>query len=128
MVRAAYAQAAATQIHESDVAAVAAAVLPGAHAGRVYQLTGLESLTQVEQVEILGRVLGRSLTFEELDDAPVREQMAQFMDPEFINALFDLMAASVGKPAPVNTVVEDLTGHAPRSYAQWVGDRVADFS
>ncbi|WP_067716416.1 NAD(P)H-binding protein [Nocardia yamanashiensis] len=128
VIRAAYGQAEASVIHEDDVAAVAAAVLPGGHAGKVYELTGPQSLTQVEQVEILGKALNRPLTFEELDDAPVRAQMAQFMDPAFINALFDLMAATVGKPAAVNTVVADLTGRAPRTYAAWVGDHLADFA
>ncbi|WP_218021306.1 hypothetical protein [Nocardia crassostreae] len=101
---------------------------PGGRAGRVYDLTGPQSLTQIEQVEILGAALGRPLVFDELDDVPVRAQMAQFMDPAFINALFDLMAATVGKPAEINTVVAELTGHAPRTYAEWVGDHLADFS
>ncbi|MRH88029.1 NAD(P)H-binding protein [Nocardia sp. SYP-A9097] len=128
VIRAAYGQAAASVVHENDVADVVAAVLPGGHGGRVYDLTGPQSLTQTEQVEILGATLGRPLTFEELDDAPVRAQLAQFMDPAFTNALFDLMAATVGKPAQVNSLVEDLTGHAPRTYAQWVADHLADFS
>ncbi|MFC9993508.1 NAD(P)H-binding protein [Nocardia sp. NPDC127526] len=128
VIRAAYGQAAASVVHENDVADVAAAVLAGGHAGKIYDLTGPQSLTQVEQVEILGAALNRPLTFEELDDAPVRAQMAQFMDPAFINALFDLMAATVGKPAEVNTVVEALTGHAPRTYTEWVRDHLADFS
>ncbi|WP_280298207.1 NAD(P)H-binding protein [Nocardia neocaledoniensis] len=127
VIRAAYGQATAAPIHEDDVAEVAATVLRGGHSGRIYELTGPESLTQVEQVDILGAALGRPLVFEELDDAVVRAQMAQFMDPAFINALFDLMAATVGKPAPVNTVVEQLTGHAPRGYAQWVTDHLVDF-
>ncbi|MFF2554415.1 NAD(P)H-binding protein [Nocardia sp. NPDC058058] len=128
VIRAAYGQASASVIHENDVAEVVSAVLPGGYAGRSLDLTGPESLTQVEQVAVLGEILGRPLAFEELDDAPVRAQLAQFMDPAFINALFDLMAATVGKPAQVNSVVEDLTGHAPRTYAQWVADHRADFA
>ncbi|WP_330178666.1 NAD(P)H-binding protein [Nocardia sp. NBC_01503] len=128
VIRAAYGQAAASVIHENDVADVVAAVLLGGHGGRAYDLTGPQSLTQTEQVEILGAALGRPLTFEELDDAPVRAQLAQFMDPAFVHALFDLMAATVGKPAQVNSLVEDLTGHAPRTYAEWVADHLADFS
>lgn len=115
-------------IHEKDVADVAAAVLAGGHDGWIYELTGPQSLTQAEQVDIRGTALARPLSFEELDDAPVREQMAQFMDPAFINALFDLMAATVDKPAPVNANVEQLTGHTSRGYAQWVDDHIADFA
>lgn len=128
VIRAAYGQAAASVVHENDVAEVAAAILPGGHAEKTYDLTGAQSLTQTEQVEILAATLNRPLTFEELDDAPVRAQMSQFMDPPFINALFDLMAESIGKPAPLNTTIEDLTGHAPRPYTEWVTDHLADFS
>ncbi|WSV82951.1 NmrA family NAD(P)-binding protein [Nocardia sp. NBC_01009] len=128
VIRAPFANAASAPIHEKDVADVAAAVLAGGHGGLIYELTGPQSVTQAEQVDILGTALARPLSFEELDDAPVREQMAQFMDPAFINALFDLMAATVDKPAPVNANVEQLTGHTPRSYAQWVDDHISDFA
>ncbi|UBU11320.1 SDR family oxidoreductase [Nonomuraea gerenzanensis] len=129
VVRGAYAGATSAPVHEGDVAAVAARVLTGdGHAGRVYELTGPQSMTQAEQVRVLGTVLGRPLSFEELDAGPVRAQLGQFMDPAFVNALFDLMEATVGKPAPVNSVVEDLTGRPARTYAQWVADHRADFS
>ncbi|MQY06889.1 NAD(P)H-binding protein [Actinomadura macrotermitis] len=129
VVRAPYADAASAPVHERDVAEVAAAVLTGTgHDGAVYEPTGPESLTQAEQVAVLGAALGRPLSFEELDPAPVREQMGRFMDPDFVNALFDLMAATAGKPAQVTTVVERLTGHPARSYAEWARDHVADFA
>ncbi|MFD0471249.1 hypothetical protein ACFQ0B_25235 [Nonomuraea thailandensis] len=93
---------------------MAARVLTGdGHAGKVYELTGPASMTQAEQVSVLGTVLGRPLRFEELDAGPVREQLGRFMDPAFVNALFDLMEATVGKPAPVSSLVEDLTGGPP---------------
>ncbi|MGR7002177.1 DUF1918 domain-containing protein [Yinghuangia aomiensis] len=103
-VRAPYARAAASLVHERDVADAAAAVLTGSgHAGRTYRLDGPQFLTQAEQVRVLGDVLGRDLAFEELDDVPVREQMSAFMEPAFVNALFDLMAATVGNDAPSTT-------------------------
>ncbi|GAA2867990.1 SDR family oxidoreductase [Nonomuraea rubra] len=128
VVRGAYAGATSAPIHEGDVAAVAARVLTGdAHAGKVYELTGPESMTQAEQVGVLGTVLGRPLRFEELDAGPVRAQLGRFMDPAFVNALFDLMEATVGKPAPVGSLVEELTGRPARTYAQWAADHRADF-
>ncbi|NRQ31123.1 NmrA family NAD(P)-binding protein [Nonomuraea sp. NN258] len=128
VVRGPYAGATSAPVHEGDVAAVAARVLTGdAHAGQVYELTGPESMTQAEQVGVLGSALGRSLSFEEIDDQPVRAQLGQFMDPAFINALFDLMAATAGRPAAVNSLVEDITGRPARTYAQWAADHVADF-
>ncbi|MFE3171386.1 NAD(P)H-binding protein [Amycolatopsis sp. NPDC059090] len=129
VIRAPYAEAAFSAVHERDVAEVAARILTGGgHAGQAYDLTGPESLTQRDQVRVLGETLGRPLAIEDLDPEPVREQMSQFMDPEFLAALFDLMAQTVGKPAPVNDLVEQITGHPARSYAQWTADHRADFS
>lgn len=128
VVRAPYTQAAVSAVHERDVAEVAAAILTrGGHAGRAYDLTGPQSLTQAQQVRILGDALGRALTVEDLDPEPVREQMSRFMDAEFLAALFGLMRDAVGKPAPVNDVVEQITGHPARTYAQWAADHKADF-
>jgi uncharacterized protein YbjT (DUF2867 family) len=128
VVRAPYTEAAFSAVHERDVAEVAVRVLTGGgHAGRSYDLTGPESLTQAHQVRILGETLGRALTVEDLDPEPVRAQMSQFMDPDFLAALFGLMASAVGKPAPVNDLIEEITGHAARTYAQWTADHRADF-
>ena len=79
------------------------------------------------RVEILGRAIGRPLSFEELEPEPVRQAMGQFMDPGMLNSLFDLMAGSVGAPAAVNSTVEKITGRPPRTYAQWAADHAADF-
>lgn len=128
VIRAPYTEAAFSAVHERDVAEVAAQILTGGgHAGRGYDLTGPESLTQAQQVRVLGETLGRKLTVEDLDPQPVLEQMSQFMDPEFLAALFALMAQAVGKPAPVNDIIEQITGHPARTYAQWAADHRADF-
>jgi hypothetical protein len=49
------------------------------------------------------------------------------MDPAFLVALFALMAQAVGNPAPVNDLIERITGHPARTYAQWAADHRADF-
>jgi uncharacterized protein YbjT (DUF2867 family) len=128
VIRVPYAEAASSAVHEQDVAEAAVRILTGGgHAGQAYDLTGPESLTQAQQVRILGETLGRALTVEDLDPEAVRKQMSQFMDADFLAALFGLMAAAVGKPAPVNDAVAQITGHPARTYAQWAMDHKADF-
>ncbi|WP_327073824.1 NmrA family NAD(P)-binding protein [Kitasatospora purpeofusca] len=128
VLRGPHAAAAASVVHERDVADAAAAVLGSPeHFGRVYELTGPQSLTQTEQVETPGRALGRELRFEEVPAPAVRQQLSQFMDADFVAALLDLMADTVGKPAPVNDTVEHLTGHPPRPYTRWAADNLAAF-
>ncbi|MFI1379511.1 SDR family oxidoreductase [Embleya sp. NPDC020886] len=129
VVRAPYAAATTAPIHERDVADAAVRVLTtDGHAGCAYLLTGPEALTQVEQVRLLGAALGRPLVFEELDAGPVREQLAAFMDADFVHALFDLMAATVDTRPEITPALTRLTGAAPRGYARWAADHVADFA
>ncbi|MFJ8040450.1 NmrA family NAD(P)-binding protein [Kitasatospora sp. NPDC096147] len=129
VIRGPHAAAAASLVHERDVAEAAAAVLGASgHAGRVYELTGPQSLTQTEQAAVLGRALGRPLTFEEVPHEAVRAQLSRFMDPDFVAALLDLMADTTGKPALVNDTIHTLTGRQPRPYTEWTTDHAMDFS
>ncbi len=67
IVRWPYAAAETAPVDERDVAAVAARTLyQDGYAGCDYVLTGPELLSQAEQVRIIGDVLGRRMTFEEL--------------------------------------------------------------
>jgi len=66
VVRWPYGAAETAPIDERDVAAVAArALYEEGHAGGDYVLTGPESLSQAEQVSVIGGVLGRQIRFEE---------------------------------------------------------------
>jgi uncharacterized protein YbjT (DUF2867 family) len=66
VVRWFYADAATAPVHERDIAAVAVSALcDEGHDGREYLLTGPASLTQREQVQVIGDAVGRSLRFEE---------------------------------------------------------------
>jgi uncharacterized protein YbjT (DUF2867 family) len=67
IVRWPYAAAATAPIHECDVASVAVrALCEDGHAEAEYVLTGPQSLTQKEQVSVIGEVIGRPLRFEEI--------------------------------------------------------------
>jgi uncharacterized protein YbjT (DUF2867 family) len=66
-VRWPYGAAETAPVDDRDVAEVTARTLyEEGHAGGDYVLTGPESLSQAEQVRIIGDVLGRRITFEEL--------------------------------------------------------------
>jgi uncharacterized protein YbjT (DUF2867 family) len=75
VVRWPYGAAETAPVADRDVAAVAARTLyQDGHAGGDYVLTGPESLSQAEQVSIIGDVLGRRITFEELSPDELRRQ------------------------------------------------------
>ena len=67
VVRWPYGAAETAPIDERDIASVAArALYEDGHAGGDYVLTGPESLSQAEQVSLIGAAIGRRIRFEEL--------------------------------------------------------------
>jgi uncharacterized protein YbjT (DUF2867 family) len=123
VVRGPYAQAAGSPIHPADFAAVAiAALTEEQHAGKVYYLTGPQSLTHVEQIRLIGEALGRPLRYEELDTAAARRAISPYAPADL---LFETWEKHIHTPAPVTDTVERITGKPPRSVAQWAADYAA---
>jgi uncharacterized protein YbjT (DUF2867 family) len=125
-----YADAATAPVHERDIAAVAVrALCDEGHDGREYVLTGPASLTQREQLQVIGDAVGRPLRFEELSREAAREQMlAMMFPPPVADMLLDAYAAAVGLPAVVTSTVLEVTGTPARSFRDWAIDHVADFA
>ena len=75
VVRWPYAAAETAPVDDRDVAAVAALTLyQDGHAGGDYVLTGPESLSQAEQVSIIGDVIGRRVSVEEVSPDEFRRE------------------------------------------------------
>jgi uncharacterized protein YbjT (DUF2867 family) len=127
VVRWPYAAAPTAPIYEADIAAVAVcALLDAKHNGADYVLTGPQSLTQREQVEIIGEVIGRSLRFEEISPDEARRELG--FPIAAINMLLAAWAAAVGQPALVTSTVADITGKPARSFREWVTHHAGDFN
>jgi uncharacterized protein YbjT (DUF2867 family) len=124
-----FAGATTAPIHEADIAAVAVAALTtDGHAGAKYPITGPESLTQADQVKIIGEVIGRPLRYEEIPPEAAREQMAGRFPASVIDTLLSFYASSVGQPARrTDGVVEQVLGRPPKTFREWVIDHVDDF-
>ncbi|MDX5565778.1 NAD(P)H-binding protein [Streptomyces sp. ID05-04B] len=128
VVRGAYAEATAAPIHEADIAAVAVAALTeDGHAGEIHRLTGPQSLTHADQAQIIGEVLGRPVTYQELPAETVREAMSAHVPGPVLDDILKVWADSAGRPALVTADVEKITGRAPRSYRDWVSEHAAAF-
>jgi uncharacterized protein YbjT (DUF2867 family) len=126
VVRWPHADAPTAPIHEADIAAVAVkALLETGHNRADYVLTGPQSLTQREQVEIIGDVIGRSLRFEEISAEAARQELG-FPLPA-VNMLLNAWAAAIGQPALVTSTVANITRNPARSFRDWVIDHVDEF-
>jgi uncharacterized protein YbjT (DUF2867 family) len=113
-------------IHERDIAAVAVrALCEDGHAGAEYVLTGPESLSQREQIETIGRALGRSLHAVDLSPDEARRELQ--MPPVVVSMLLDAWAAALGQPAFVTATVAEVTGKPARTLLEWATDHAAAF-
>ncbi len=118
-------------LDERDLAAVAAkALLTDELANRRLQVTGPQSLSHRETVEIIGTVLGRQLTFLEVPPAAARERMVGAgMPAAFVDALMSRYAKHSAKPQhPATDDVAQALGRPARTYGEWVSDHTAAFT
>jgi uncharacterized protein YbjT (DUF2867 family) len=128
-VRWPYGSAETAPVDDRDVAAVAARTLyRDGHAGGDYVVTGPESLSQAEQVAVIGDVLGRPIEFEELSPEEFRRETAGTWPPPVVEMLLAAWGATIGRPAFVTSTVLDVGGSAPRTFRQSVADHAAEFT
>jgi uncharacterized protein YbjT (DUF2867 family) len=120
-VRTAYGEAAYSPIHPVDIAAVAALALQDEEsAGRAYALTGPESLTQRDQVELIGKALGQPVEFEEITFEQAKQAMLdQGVPADIPDRMYGYLAECLAQPAPSTTAVADLLGRPALDFSDW---------
>ncbi|MFY1683447.1 NmrA family NAD(P)-binding protein [Micromonospora sp. WMMD730] len=127
-VRWPYGAAETAPVDDRDVAAVVARTLiEEGYVGGDYVLTGPESLSQAEQVGIIGDVLGRPIAFEELSPDEFRRGTPESVRPA-VDMLLNAWNAALGQPAYLTPSVADILGTPPRTFRQWVADHAAAFT
>ncbi|MGI5158529.1 SDR family oxidoreductase [Microbispora sp. CA-102843] len=115
-------------VHERDLADVAFTVLTDPrHQGRSLHLTGPESLTFSEQIERLAEIIGRPITVDHVTPEEWKQEMADYIPGPYADALLDYWRANDGRPVPLTGTVEQVTGHAPRTFATWARDHATAF-
>lgn len=115
-------------VDERDVAAVAVrALIEDRHSGAEYVLTGPQSLSQFEQISIIGRVTGRSPCIEEMSPDEARSEWLPSMPVAITDMLLDAWAAAIGRPAHVTSTVAEITGSPARTFLDWAADHALEF-
>ena len=129
VVRWPYGAAETAPVDDRDVAAVSARSLyQEGHAGGDYVLTGPESLSQAEQVSIIGDVLQRRIKFEELSAEEFRRETEESWPRPAVDMLLAAWGATMGRPAFITSTVSDILGSPPRTFRQWVADHAIAFT
>jgi uncharacterized protein YbjT (DUF2867 family) len=109
-----------------DIAAVAVVTLTQrGHVGKKYVITGAEKISYREATEILSKAIGKPLRF--IDEPPdeararlIREGQA----PALVDSLLAIAAyqRAGGPTETITTVIKDLTGQPPRTFAEFARD------
>jgi len=116
-------------IDPADVGAVAALALtePG-HAAMTYRLSGPEALLPEQQVEILGRVLGRELRWDGWSDAQARDELEAQMPKPYVDAFFSFFVDGLIDESTVLPTVSQLLGRPPRTFEAWARANAGAFA
>lgn len=124
-----YLNAATAPIDERDIAAVAVrALCDDGHAGAEYVLTGPQSLTQREQIAIIGEVLNVRLSVEEISPETAKVEMFPLIPTaSVINMLLSAWSTAIDQPAFLTSTVEEITGTQALSFREWVVRYSMDF-
>jgi uncharacterized protein YbjT (DUF2867 family) len=138
-----YGDARRSLIDERDIAAVATcALIDEGHSASTYVLTGPQALTQIEQLELIGQAIGRPLHYEEIPPAAARQALltawgiprivarllpAKTVPRRIADGVLAAQAEMVSKPEAVTDTVEQITGTAARTFADWANRHAQDF-
>ncbi|KVD28620.1 SDR family oxidoreductase [Burkholderia ubonensis] len=114
-----------------DIAAVNAAILlsPDQHAGRTYDVTGGEALSNADVTARIGAALGRKIDYVAVsDDAAIASMRDAGMDAWSIDTLMSLSRLiAAGHAAAVSADVRTLLGRAPIAFERFVEDYVGSW-
>jgi uncharacterized protein YbjT (DUF2867 family) len=128
VVRWPYGEAETAPIHDGDIGAVAArALYEDGHAGRDYVITGPESLSQAEQVSIIGNAIGRPIRFHELSPEEFRRETAGRWPGAAADMLLAAWRATLGRPAYMTATVTEVVGSPARPFSRWAADHADAF-
>ena len=112
-------------VHADDIADAAAATLldPDAHAGAGYTLSGPQALTFAQVAERIAAAIGRPVRHVDVSaEEWVAREVAGGMPEDYAGLLAMLLDERVraGSGTPVTDDVERATGHAPRTFDDFV--------
>lgn len=129
-VRWVYGGATRPLVHERDLGEVAAAaLLDGVLDGRVLDVTGAEALSQREQVQTIGRVVGRQIEWDEQTPGEARVSLlGQGWTEPMVDSALRAWADQAARPQRGTSGVREVLGRDPESFEAWVRDHVADFT
>ena len=113
-----------------DIAAVATLALTASgHEGQAYEITGPESLTTREQVQILSEVLSKPIKCVDIPVGVAAERLQKSGVPSFLIEGLSYFWNRVkdGNGDLQNDAIEQLTGYRAQTFADWCREHRSSF-
>jgi uncharacterized protein YbjT (DUF2867 family) len=129
VARGVYGDAATATIHDRDIAAVSArALVDAAHDGHTYVLTGPQVLSQRDKVSLIGEVIGKEVSWEDLTPQQFRQTVIAMGLPEDVaDRTIGYWGDQVQNPGQISSAVEQVLGRPALTFAQWAAEHAAAF-
>jgi uncharacterized protein YbjT (DUF2867 family) len=115
-----------------DVARVVAAILddPAPHIGKIYNLTGAESVDMEQHARAFTEALGRTIRYRNVPVAPWSDKLREFGVPAHLLGHLSVMAElhAQGRYDRMTDDVYRLTGQKPMNVVEFVKANAAEFT
>lgn len=114
----------------ADIAVVAVKALKGGeHAGKTYELSGPEAISNQELARRISKVTGRTVSFVDIPESAQREAMLKLGMPEWqVTALLELQQYyKQGGGAKADAVLRSLLGRAPITLDEYLAANAREF-
>ena len=97
---------------------------------RAFDLTGDEPLDHAQVAALLSAELGRAIRYEEVTPDTMRAGLlAAGLPPDYAQSLLIILNFfKLGYAERTTTAVQDITGHAPRRFAEYARDYRAAYA
>lgn len=109
-------------IGQHDIAMVAAHALTHDLGGRTFEITGPESLTQVQRLRTIGDALGREIPWAEVPESTAAQRLSGAMPPEAVDYLLGNLRRALERPFQPTPDLPELLHRPARTYAQWLAE------
>ena len=113
-----------------DLARTIVSVLadPDQHKGKVYQLFGPEILSYTEIGEIVGKTLGKDITYEQVSVQEMADSIGLGGYDHFKNHVAKTQGDHIFEAPHFNNTIEEITGVRPMSFASFIEKNRAAFT
>ena len=121
-----------TLVSAEDVGEVAAMLLMrGNQKNETLLLTGSQAVTFAQCAEMIGERLGKTIAYQELSPDDMHAVFVSQGFPEFlargIVGVHIMYRMDSWPCAPVSTSIQDITGHPPRTFSDFLDENIGDF-